>query len=66
MAGKASGWAAWKSKTGQANKFTGMVGRESKKASGKQGMHHHPQMSQLGNAVMGGLKPGGFAKPKGL
>lgn len=66
MAGgsKPSGWASWRAKGGGANKFTGIVGRESSKSIGKQGMHHHPQMSQLGNALKGGMKPGGFTGGK--
>lgn len=37
--------------------FFGVVGRQSQKKSGKQGMHHHPQMRELGQNVSGGLKP---------
>lgn len=65
--GKPSGWASWKAKGGGTpNKFVGIVGRESKKVSGKQGMHHHPMMSELGENVSGGLKPGGAMKVKGF
>lgn len=65
VGGKASGWANWRAKNGgkDPSKFVGQVGRESIKASGKQGMHHHPQMSQLGNAMAKGMKPGGFTRP---
>jgi hypothetical protein len=42
----------------------GIVGRESKKVSGKQGMHHHPMMGQLGDNVAKGMKPGGFTGSK--
>lgn len=62
---KPSGWAAWRAKGGHETKgFAGMVGRESSKSIGKQGMHHHPQMSQLGNALKSGMKPGGFTGGK--
>lgn len=37
--------------------FVGVVGRQSKKKAGKQGMHHHPMMAELGENVPGGLKP---------
>jgi len=38
-----------------ARKFTGIVGRQSAKISGKQGIHHHPQMAQLGEGLAGGM-----------
>lgn len=38
-----------------ARKFTGMVGRQSKKVGGKQGIHHHPMESQLGEGLTGGM-----------
>lgn len=46
-----------------ATKFTGVVGRQSSKKSGKQGMHHHQQMADLGNAVAKGMKPGSAVMP---
>jgi hypothetical protein len=63
---KKSGWAAWRAKNpgSEPRKFTGMVGRQSKKVDGKQGMHHHPQMSQLGLNVSGGMKSINAFKPK--
>lgn len=66
MSPKKSGWAAWRAKNpgSEPRKFTGMVGRQSSKVSGKQGMHHHPMMSELGLNVSGGMKPGGFHMPK--
>lgn len=38
--------------------FTGIIGRESKKKSGKQGIHHHPMESQLGDGIAKGIQPG--------
>lgn len=45
--------------------FVGIVGRQSKKVSGKQGIHHHPQMSQLGEGLANGLavKRGPYTPP---
>ena len=43
-----------------ARKFTGMVGKQSKRTglNGKsQGIHHHPMMSQLGEGISGGIDP---------
>jgi hypothetical protein len=45
-----------------AGSFRGIVGRQSKSATGHQGVHHHPMKAQLGNALAKGLKPGGFVK----
>ncbi len=44
--------------------FTGMVGKQSSKVSGKQGRHHHPLMAQLGATLAKGMRPGGFTKTK--
>jgi hypothetical protein len=38
--------------------FVGMIGKQSKKVEGKQGIHHHPLMSKLGRNIEGGMKPG--------
>lgn len=44
-----------------------MVGRQSKKVSGKQGIHHHPMESQLGEGLTGGMpvkdRKGAYAPP---
>jgi hypothetical protein len=55
-------------KAKDASHFTGIVGRQSEKVSGKQGRHHHPLVGQLGAGMAGGMpmtgRMGAYRPPK--